>query len=239
MRASRPTMLDVRPEAPPRPPQPNFGRREDLIPGDSGRPIVVDSTSPVNSPAETNHVFVTEPPTSPDPSPPCSPVNTPSSSPPVSPSREMCESPVYIPLQDHQYALPDCPLPNLPTLNGSFTCNLGMNGEVFPANSVSHQKPRQMVPRQRRRAPSPPRSASRSHHHQRPDQRRRAPSLPGPTATTSSGSPYARPRQSEFSHHTFPRARNLFQDVISTLPPLVNTFPAPPAPARDRSHHIT
>lgn len=110
-----------------------------------------------------------------------------------------------------------------------------MNGEVFPANSVSHQKPRPMVPRQRRRAPSPPRSASRSHHHQRPDQRRRAPSLPGPTATTSSGSPYARPRQSEFSHHTFPRARNLFQDVISTLPPLVNTFPAPPAPARDRS----
>lgn len=72
------------------------------------------------------------------------------------------------------------------------------------------------------------------------DQRRRAPSLPGPTSTTSSGSPYTRPRQSEFSHHTFPRARNLFQDVISTLPPLVNTFPvppapAPPAPARDRS----
>lgn len=120
MRASRPTRLDVRLEAPPRPPPPNFGRREDLFPGDSGRPIVVDSTSPVNSPAETNHVFVTESPTSPDPSPSCSPVNTPSSSPPVSPSRERCESPVYITLQDYQYALPDCPLPNSPTLNGSF-----------------------------------------------------------------------------------------------------------------------
>lgn len=46
---------------------------------------------------------------------------------------------------------------------------------------------------------------------------------------------YARPRQSEFSHHTFPRARNVFQDVVSTLPPLVNTSPAPPAPARVRS----
>lgn len=125
-RASRPTRLDVRPEATPRPPPPNFGRREDLIPGDSGRPIVVDSTSPVNSPAETNHIFVTEPPTSPDPSPPCSPVNTPSSSPPVS----RRESPVYNPLQDHQYALP-----------------------------------------------LPPRSTSRSHHHQRPDQKRRTPSL--------------------------------------------------------------
>lgn len=59
MRASRPTRLDVWPEAPPRPPPPNFGRREDLIPGDSGGPIVVDSTIPVNFPAETNHVFVT------------------------------------------------------------------------------------------------------------------------------------------------------------------------------------
>lgn len=224
------------------PPPPNFGRREDLIPGDSGCPIVVDSTSPVNSKAETNHVFVTEPPTSPDPLPPCSPVNTPSSSPPVSPSRERCESPVYIPLQDHQYALSDYPLPNSPTLNGSL--NLGMNGEVFPANSVNHQRPRPRVPRPMRRAPSPSRSTARSHHHhhhhQRPDQRRRAPFLPRTTAMTSSRSPYARPRQPTFSNHTFPRARNLFQYFISTFPPLVNTFPAPPAPAppapvRDRS----
>lgn len=79
----------------PRPSPPNFGRRalEPLTGEDRQHAIVLDS------------------PASPDPSPPCSPVDTPTkrpapSPPPVSPSRVKCDSPVYIPLQDHEYVLP-------------------------------------------------------------------------------------------------------------------------------------
>lgn len=245
MQPSTPTNRDDRREPLLRPPPPNFRRRDDLIPGASGRPIVVDSTSPVNSRAETSHVFVTESPASPDPVPPCSPVNTPTSSPPVSPSRVRCNSPVYIPLQDHQYALPNCPLRNSPTLNGHF--NVGMTGEVWPANSALQQRPFPRVPRQRRPAPSPPRPTvtptnSRSPQ-QRPSprvprQRRCAPSPPRPTGTTNSRSPYARRRGLELSQNAFPRARarNLFQDFTATLPrPFDTSAVAPPAHARDRT----
>lgn len=86
-----------RPEPPPRPPPPVFGRRGK----DSSNPVVVDS------PAETSHLHVAESPASPDPSPPTSPVNMPTKrpapSPPVSPSRVRCDSPRYIPLQNHQF----------------------------------------------------------------------------------------------------------------------------------------
>lgn len=148
---------EVSPEPSPRPAPPNFGRRDHLSPGDSGRLIVVDSTSPVNV-----HIIVTEPPASPDPAPPCSPVNSPTASPPVSPSRVRCNSPVYIPLQYHQYALSDCPIPTTPSLNDP---SLGMTGELWL--SASQQRPRPK--RQRRRAPSPP------GNYQTPPQRRRAP----------------------------------------------------------------
>lgn len=88
--------------------------------GSSSNPIVVMDN------AETPHVRVFESPASPDPSPPCSPVDTPTKrkrttpSPPISPSKVRCEGPRYVQLQDHQFALPECPLPSSPTLNGDF-----------------------------------------------------------------------------------------------------------------------
>lgn len=57
---------EVLPEPAPRPPTPNFGRKDHLSPGDIGCPIVV-AVIPVNVPAETSHITVTEPPASPDP----------------------------------------------------------------------------------------------------------------------------------------------------------------------------
>lgn len=135
---------------------------------------------------------------------------------------------MYIPLQDHQYALPDCPLPTSPTLRDP---TLGMTGAGWPANPFL-KRPRPRVPRQRRRAPSPPRP--------RP-----------PRVRSSSRSPYAPPRQREspqrqeqqqqqqpstFRNHTFPiaRARNLFQDFVAALPRPIPT-PAPAPSPRTRS----
>lgn len=209
----------ARPEQPPRPMHPVFGS--------SGNPIVVD-------PAETSHVHVTESPASPDPSTPTSPVNTPTKratpspppSPPVSPSKVRCDSvPRYIPLQDHQFQLPDCPLPSSPTLNHP---SLGMTGEVWPMTTLPSSL--QNRPRPRRPAPSPPSSSAI-----RPERRAAAPRSP----------PYAPPpprhlipsEGSAFS--TFPRragrGRNLFEEFMSTLPrpfPLPGPrAPSPPPPA--------
>lgn len=56
-----------------------------------------------------------------------------------------CDSvPRYIPLQNHIFELPNCPIPSSPTLNDP---SLGMTGELWVSNPA---------PRQRRRAPSPP-----------------------------------------------------------------------------------
>lgn len=82
---------------PQRPPPPNFGSSAvDVLSGD-----------------DPQHAIVVESPASPDRSPSITPVDTPTkrwapSPPPVSPSRVRCESPVYIPLKDHIYALPEC-----------------------------------------------------------------------------------------------------------------------------------
>lgn len=162
------------------------------------------------------------PPASPDPAPPCSPVNSPTASPPVSPSRVRCNGPVYIPLQDHQYALSDCSIPTSPSLNDP---SLGMTGELWPSASQQRHRPS----RQRRRAPSPP------GNHQRPPQRRHAPSPPRPSPRTSSRAPYQSPRQ--FSNR-FPRGRgrgrNLFEQFMASLPRPIAT-PALVPPVRDRS----
>lgn len=68
----------------------------------------------------------------------------------MSPSKVRCDGPLYIPLQDHQFECPDCPLPNPPTLNGY--SDLGMTGEVWP----SERLPPSLQPRPRQRRPAPP-----------------------------------------------------------------------------------
>lgn len=75
---------------PPRPPPVNFGRR--AVEALSGE--------------DRQHAIVLDSPASPDPSSSTYPVYTPTKRPapsptPVSPSRVRCDSPVYIPLQDH------------------------------------------------------------------------------------------------------------------------------------------
>lgn len=203
--------------------------------------------------AETNHVRVFESPASPDPSQPCSPVDTPTRtipSPAASPSKLSCESPRYISLQDHQFAMPqDCPIAVSPTLKDP---SIGMTGEVWPAQPTRPQ---------RRRAPSPPTTSvavsptlpsigmtgAPNPHVQRPQptrpQRRRDPSPPTPGRGRTSprptqyvsppcrSQPSATPGEgSAFSSHTFPRsrARNLFSDFAASLPSLpVPRVPSP------------
>lgn len=113
--------------------------------GSSANPIVVMDS------AETNYVRVFESPASPDPVPPASPINIPTKrntpSPPLSPSKVQCEGPIYIPLQDHQFELPTCPLPSSPTLNGFQ--DLGMHGKVWP----SERLPPSLQPAARPRRP--------------------------------------------------------------------------------------
>lgn len=139
---------------PQRPPPPNFrSSAVDVLSGD-----------------DPQHAIVVESPASPDRSPSTTPVDTPTkrrapSPPPVSPSRVRCESPVYIPLEDHIYALPEC-TNNYPGDDP----RLGMR----PAPE-----------RQRRRAPSPPRSnqpteRERNHQRQRNHQPEETSSLPSP-----------------------------------------------------------
>lgn len=202
----------ARPEQPRRPLAPALGT--------SVNPIVVMES------AESDLVRVFESPASPDPSPPTSPVDTPTrrttpSPPPVSPSRVRCDSvPRYIPLQNHTFELPTCPIPSSPTLNNP---SLGMTGEVWPSNPA---------PRQRRRAPLPP------------SPRRPRRSAPFPTSSSAPRSPtYAPPPRhlipSEGSaFNTYPRraarGRNLFEEFVSSLPrsfPLENSgTPSPPPP---------
>lgn len=167
-------------------------------------------------------------PASPEPEPVTCVVNTQTKraatpSPPASPSRFRCESPLYIPLQDHQYAVPeDCPIVVSPTLRDP---SIGMTGEVWPPNPAL-QRPQPRRP-QRRRAPSPPTS--------RP-QRGRISSR----RASSSSPPYRLPSRSEqsfipgersvFRNPTFPRgrARNLFSDFVASLPSLpVPRIPSP------------
>lgn len=137
---SHPVMLDL--------PQKTIAMSAPVI-GSSGNPIVLD-------PADISHVYVAESPASPDPSPPTSPVNThkkrQAPSPPVSPSKVRYEGLRYLPMQDHQFQCPECPLTSSPTLNGHF--NLGMTGEVWPLRRLARSS--QSTPHQRRRAPSPP-----------------------------------------------------------------------------------
>lgn len=140
----------------------------------------------------------------------------------MSPSKVRCDGPLYIPLQDHQFECPDCPLPNPPTLNGY--SDLGMTGEVWP----SERLPPSLQPRPRQRRPAPP---------------------PPPSATRST--PYPPPRQpvipSEVSaFNTFPgaargRGRNLFLDFMASLPRPVHapvdssSTTRAPSPPRTRS----
>lgn len=217
-------------------------------------------SNPVIVIAETHHERVMESPASPDPSPATSPVDTPTRrtipSPAASPSKLSCESPLYIPLQDHQFAVPqDCPIAVSPTLRDP---SIGMTGEVWPAQPTRPQ---------RRRASSPPTTSvavsptlpsigmtgAPNPHAQRPQptrpQRRRAPSSPTPEPqrgrTTPRPTPYATPPSrfqpsaipgegSAFSSHTFPRsrARNLLSDFAASLPSLL--VPRVPSP-RPRS----
>lgn len=139
----------------------------------------------------------------------------------MSPSKVRCDGPLYIPLQDHQFECPDCPLPNPPTLNGY--SDLGMTGEVWP----SERLPPSLQPRPRQRRPAPP-----------------------PLSATRS-TPYPPPRQpvipSEVSaFNTFPgaargRGRNLFLDFMASLPRPVHapvdssSTTRAPSPPRTRS----
>lgn len=124
--------------------------RSPVLGSSSNNPIVVDSAE------RSHHVIVTEPPASPDPSPPSSPIDTPTKrrapSPPVSPSKVLCEAPRYVEMQSHQFECPECPLPSSPTLNGHF--EVGMLGEVWPMRSLPSSLQRRPAPRARRPAPS-------------------------------------------------------------------------------------
>lgn len=192
---------------------------------------------------------------SPDPSPPTSPVNTltkrarPST--PVSPSRVRCDSvPRYIPLQNHQYECPECPLPSSPTLNGY--PDLGFHGEVW----TSERLPPSLcpTPRRRRRSFSPPSARSpRRPTPSPPSSSAMEPERRGAAATRSSpyspppppppAPPPRHPILSEGSDfHTFPRraarGRNLFEDFVSSLPrpsPLGNNTTPSPSPPTIRS----
>lgn len=195
----------------------------------------MDSVSPVNSPAETNHVVILDSPESPDSSPATSPVNTPTKrnteSPPY--TRVRCQSPLYIALQNHEYAVPEeCPIDVSPTLRDP---SIGMTGALWPPNPpLQRPRPRRPV---RRSAPSPPTPAP---------QRGRT------TPRSRYAPPYAPPRQpgsqqqsvvpserSAFRNNTFPRGRgrNLFLD-FANLPSVISTptvRSAPPSPPRNRS----
>lgn len=82
-------------------------------------PDILDILGPApQHPPAPEHVIVLDSLSSPDPSPPSSPVNTPpkkelAPSPPVSSSRVFCEGPRYILRQDHQFQCPECPPPFL------------------------------------------------------------------------------------------------------------------------------
>lgn len=216
---------------PQRPPPPNFG----------------SSAVHVLSGDDPQHAIVVESPACPDRSPSTTPVDTPTKRrapppPPVSPSKVRCESSVYIPLEDHIYALPEC------------------------TNNDPGDDPRLgMIPapeRQRRPAPSPPRSnqpTEREGNHQRQrnhqSQRRPAPSPPlsrshQRTVTIRTGlraSPYLPPAQqldqpprrqqpTSSGNNTFPRtAKILFQDVIPTLPRPNLLLAEPPSQRRTPS----
>lgn len=189
---------------------------------------MVDLVRPVNSPAETSHVIILDPPSSPGSSPATSPVNTPTKRNTESPpSRVRCQSPLYISLQDHQYAVPEeCPIAISPTLSDP---SLGMTGAVWPSNPPLH-RPTPRRP-QRRRAPLPPtngpqrgRNALRSPRYAPPYAH---PRQPGPQQQSVVPS-----ERSAFGNNTFPRGRgrNLFLDfqipsVIST--PTVRSPPSP------------
>lgn len=252
---SEPTVLEdlspevialLEPQRAARPEQPRRGSRSNPV-------IVMDN-------AETHHERVMESPASPDPSPATYPVDTPTRrtipSPAAFPSKLSCESPLYIPLQDHQFAVPqDCPIAVSLTLRDP---SIGMTGEVWPAQPTRPQ---------RRRASSPPTTSvavsptlpsigmtgAPNPYVQRPQptkhQRRRAPSpsTPGPQTgrTNPRPTPYATPpsrsqpsaipgEESAFSTHTFPRsrARNLFSDFAASFPSLL--VPRVPSP-RPRS----
>lgn len=182
----RPVMVDELPDlvrrrmmAPARPPPPNFGRKG----------------------ATDNNLIVVDSPASPDPSSAGnSPIDSPTkrttpSPPPVSPFRVQCQSPIYIPLQDQQFALPECSTANSLTLRD---LSIGIEGAVCPTNP-----------------PSPPQAAApRRGHAQSP-----------PTSRLQRGrkaEPYRASIPSERS--AFSRASqkgcitNLFEDFAATLP---------------------
>lgn len=191
-----------------------------MLGSSSNNPIVVDSAE------RSHHVIVTEPPASPDPSPPSSPIDTPTKrrapSPPVSPSKVLCEAPRYVEMQSHQFECPECPLPSSPTLNGHF--EVGMLGEVWPLRSLPSSLQRRPAPRARRPAPSPPRTAAASRSPtSRPEQRGR---------TAARRSPYLIPSEGPAFSNPLSWPRNLFADLMSTL---LRPFPIPAAGSRSRS----
>lgn len=143
---------------------------------------------------DRQHAISVESPDSPDHSPATSPTNTPTKrlvpspapSPAPSPSRVRCDSPVYIPLQDHQYALPSCSN-NDPGDDPS----LGMTGDVSARTNN---------PPERWRRPAPP-----------PPPRSRAPQRAVRIRTSPRSSPYVplRPQLEKppIPGNAFPRAR--------------------------------
>lgn len=159
----RPVMIDELPEIergrlvpavrappPPRPPPPNFGRT-----GATGQnPILLDSPP---QPASPNSLPSLESPASPSSAGTCSPVDSPtkraSPSPPASPSRIRCENPIYIPRQDHQFLLLDCPTANSPTLRDP---SIGFTGTLWPGSPALQPSPGDRGSHQRRHAPPPP-----------------------------------------------------------------------------------
>lgn len=138
---------------------------------------------------------------SPDPSSAgSSPIGSPTkrttpSPPDVSPSRVRCQGPIKIPLQDQQFALPECPTANLPTQRDP---SIGMTGAVWPTNPPS--PPQGAAPR-RRHATSPPTA--------RPQRGRRAEPYRANIPKERSAFSIASQRE---------RIRNLFEDFMVNVP---------------------
>lgn len=186
--------------------------------------------------ADRDNAIVLDFPASPDPSPSTSPVDTPTkrqepSPSPVSSSRVKCQSPVYIALQDHYYQLPEC------TNNNPYDdLGLGMSGAVWPRPNQPESQRRpsaqrrpspesqrsQSSKRQRRRAPSPPRY---SPHHRNLRIRSSPRVLPYDVSPN---------QQQQLPARTFPRgrARNLFEDSLTTLPRPFPVLAAEPPASR-------
>ncbi|XP_052691630.1 uncharacterized protein LOC128169552 [Crassostrea angulata] len=200
---------------PPRPPPPNFGAVAPRTPvpaipvsGPAIMQVPQVAAIPVSGPA------------SPDPVEPYSPTDTPTKrytpSPPLySPDRLRCDQSYYVARQDHQFRLPECPVPRTSPVPFSAT-----NPPLQPAPEPRRGR----VITTRRRAPSPPRAIGRGRGGPYPVGRGRS-GVHIPSTIPSERSAFLRP---------FQRARNLFADFIPNIdsppspPPMVRTFPGPP-----------